>query len=185
MPGNLVRVDDGNGNLINLTASEADRYVKANPGASIKTPRGELVALRGRPEPRQDRPADEALQQQVEELTARLARFEAAGMTLPDEPAEPEEAPDFDGMTVPELKAYAQENGIGLEGATLKPDILDAVKAGYAAAQAPAEPEAIEGSTTITTSDASTPASGNVTSAAGGQTPTTANGDSNAGAAGA
>lgn len=46
-----------------------------------------------------------------------------------------------DGMTLPQLKAYAEENGIDLGGATKKADVLAAVKAASAADEG-SEPEA-------------------------------------------
>lgn len=155
MAGPMIRVKDASGNLFNFTAGEASRYVRANPGSMIVTPPAELERLRVLPEPRQDRPADEALLEKIAELEAKIAGFPGA----PAAAASNEEAPDFDAMNVVELKAYAKENGIALEGATLKPDILEAVKAGHAAAHAPAEAPAVEDSA-ITTAGA---AGGSVT----------------------
>lgn len=47
------------------------------------------------------------------------------GGAVPDQ-----EAKELDGMTVAEMREYADENGIDLGGATKKADVLEALKAG-------------------------------------------------------
>ena len=59
--------------------------------------------------------------------------LEKGHLTLVEEPTEEapaatDETTDIDGMTVDQLKAYAAEKGIDLGGATLKADILAAIK---------------------------------------------------------
>jgi small subunit ribosomal protein S3 len=49
-------------------------------------------------------------------------------------PTAPAALPAFDRMTIPQLKEYAQANGIDLAGKTLKADILDVVKTAAAKA---------------------------------------------------
>jgi len=44
------------------------------------------------------------------------------------EPEPQQEQPDFDGMTVPELKEYAEAHGIDLGAAKKKAEIIEAIK---------------------------------------------------------
>ena len=55
----------------------------------------------------------------------------ASGTSTPSTPA----AKSLDDMTIDELKAYATEHSIDIEGKTLKADILAAIKAAEAAAE--------------------------------------------------
>ncbi|WP_027938111.1 hypothetical protein [Anaeroarcus burkinensis] len=55
--------------------------------------------------------------------------LEKGYLKLVEEPIEEtQETTNIDGMTVDQLKAYAAEKGVDLGGATLKADILAAIK---------------------------------------------------------
>lgn len=153
----MIRVADAAGNLYNFTATDAARFVRSTPGARIITPAKEVARITELPEPRQDRPLREmeAIQaEKIAELEAQIARLTGGALTFTGATIAPTEAPavaegdlpDLEAMHVPELKAYAAEHGYGLDGATLKAEIIEAIKAGHEAASAAPEADAGDGS---------------------------------------
>lgn len=83
----MIRVDRGDGRLLQFQPNDVDAFLKANPGSK------------------------------------RVATPEASG-----EPSAAEQAASYEAMTVAQLKTYAHEHDIDLEGASVKAHIIAAIK---------------------------------------------------------
>lgn len=93
MGAGMIRVDRGDGRVLQFQPNDVDAFIKANPGSkrvATPSPSGEPSAA---------------------EQAATAARG------------------GVDDMTVAQLKTYADEHNIDLEGASVKADILERVKA--------------------------------------------------------
>jgi hypothetical protein len=88
----MIRVDRGDGRLLQFQRNDVEAFLKANAGAKrVDTP-----TVSTAPSP------------------AEVAATNAQG---------------FGGMTVAQLKEHAEKNGIDLEGASVKADIVERIEA--------------------------------------------------------
>lgn len=100
MGAGMIRVDRGDGKLLQFQPNDVEAFMKATPGAkrvNTPTPSGAPTAA---------------------EQAATVAQGGEKGI---------------DDMTVAELKAYADEHNVNLEGASVKADIIAAIKNAEAA----------------------------------------------------
>jgi hypothetical protein len=120
-----VIAQDEKGNDVVITAGHnikrGETFKTETPDLHKRWP--EKFALLDKDDPTQQ------LERENAELKAKLAEI-AAGTDNVDPPSVEEDDldEDFASMTLSELKSFAQEEGIDLDGATLKSDILLIIK---------------------------------------------------------
>lgn len=96
----MIRVDRGDGKLLQFQPNDVEKFLATTPGAKrVATP-----TASGAP----------------------TAAEQAATAALGNQPS-------VDNMTIAQLKTFADEHNIDLEGASVKADILERVKAAEAA----------------------------------------------------
>lgn len=88
----MIRVDRGDGRLLQFQPNDVEAFLKATPGAK-----------------------------RVDTPTVSSAPSEAEVRAT--------ETQGFRGMTVAQLKEHAEQNGIDLEGASVKADIVERIEA--------------------------------------------------------
>lgn len=119
---------DGNGNA-RVSDEVAEELLKLSGYSTLDNPEVPEPV----PEPAPDTKADEPKPEHEPEVEPEVAEPKAEPEPEAAEPAEEESAKEvleaeLEGMNVPQLRKYAKEHGIELDGATKKVDILAAIK---------------------------------------------------------